>query len=311
MKKDEVKSLYFLPLIELMKRASRVHEENFPDDRIQASALLSIKTGGCSENCTYCAQSAHYKTGLRRASLSSSEEVLKAALAAKESGASRFCMGAAWREVREGPDFDHVLKLVAKVKSVGLETCCTLGMLKKDQAKQLKEAGLDYYNHNIDTSPEHYEKIVQTRTFQDRLETIQQVRDAGIKVCTGGILGIGESDNDRISFIHQLVSMVPQPESLTVNLLVPIKGTPLQDEPPINSFILVRVVAVLRVLAPKSRVRLSAGREKLSAELQMLCFLAGANSIFLGEKLLTSPNRETSDDINLLSDVGLELSTEE
>jgi biotin synthase len=274
---------------------------------VQASSLLSIKTGGCPENCSYCPQSAHYKTGVNRTLLMEKSAVMQAAEKAKSWGASRFCMGAAWREVKEGADFDRVLDLVKSIRSIGLEVCCTLGMLNLDQAKKLKEAGLHFYNHNLDTSPDHYRNIVQTRNYEDRLKTLQNVRDAGLSVCTGGIIGLGESESDRIAFIEQIVSMSPQPESITVNTLVPIPGTPLENAPAVDPFDLIRVIATFRVLAPRSMIRLSAGRSSMSQETQFLCFLAGANSIFIGNQLLTSPNPETSEDDQLLMKSGLTL----
>lgn len=308
---NSIEALYHRPLISLVQEASQVHKNHFPQLEIQASSLLSIKTGGCPENCSYCPQSAHYKTGVNKNKLLALEEVLSAAEKSKQAGATRFCMGAAWREVKSGPEFESVLEMVKEVSKLGLEVCCTLGMLAPEQARQLKNAGLNFYNHNIDTSPEFYEKIIQTRTFQERLDTIQCVRDAGISVCTGGILGLGESTDDRISFIHQLTSMNPQPESITINVLIPISGTPLEHSPSLDPFELVRVIAVTRLKAPRSMIRLSAGRTNLSHEVQFLCFLAGANSLFLGEKLLTSPNPEPVDDMNLLAKSGLKLSSVE
>lgn len=305
--KNEITKLYHGPLMPLVRQASHVHQKSFPRDEIQASSLLSIKTGGCPENCSYCPQSAHYKTGVQKERLMQVEDVRAAARLAKENGASRFCMGAAWREVRDGREFDTVLEMVSEVKKLGLEVCCTLGMLNDSQAGRLKDAGLDFYNHNLDTSPEHYDKIIQTRTYADRLNTIENVRKAGMHVCTGGILGLGETHEDRISFINQLLSLKPVPESITINTLVPFEGTPLADNPPIEPFDVVRVIAVLRIMAPKSMIRLSAGRLSLSNEAQFLCFLAGANSIFLGEKLLTSPNPKTDRDFQLLDRIGVNL----
>ena len=301
----QVAELYHSPLTSLVRRASRVHAESFPNDEVQASSLLSIKTGGCPENCSYCPQSAHYSTGVSKTGLTPLTDVLQAAQQAKEHGASRFCMGAAWREVRDGADFDRVLEMVTGVAGLGLEVCCTLGMLNATQARRLKEAGLNFYNHNIDTSREHYEKVIQTRQFSDRIDTLDNVRKAGLSVCTGGILGLGEDHEDRIRFICELVRMKPLPESLTINTLVAVPGTPLANQPPIDPLDVVRVIATLRVLAPKSMIRLSAGRLNLSTESQFLCFLAGANSIFLGEKLLTSPNPSAHADAELMSKVGL------
>jgi biotin synthase len=302
---DQVSRLYDTPLFQLVQRASQVHAESFPRLEVQASSLLSIKTGGCPENCSYCPQSAHYKTGVEKTGLMARDEVAAAARSAKANGASRFCMGAAWREVRDGKDFDSVLDMVSEVAGLGLEVCCTLGMLNETQAKRLKEAGLDFYNHNLDTSREHYDKIIQTRTYSDRLNTIENVRRAGLSVCTGGILGLGETHADRVSFIRQLVSLDPIPESITINMLVPFDGTPLSEQEQVDPLDTVRVIAALRVLAPKSMIRLSAGRLSLSAEAQFLCFLAGANSIFLGEKLLTSPNPQACEDAKLMDKLGL------
>ena len=302
---QQVREIYQRPLIELVALASGIHGREFPRTRLQKASLLSIKTGGCPENCGYCPQSAHYKTGVKRESLMSREAVVAAAGRAKEAGAERFCMGAAWREVRDGADFDRVLEMVAGVRDLGLEVCCTLGMLNEDQARKLKEAGLHAYNHNIDTSRAHYEKVISTRTYDDRLRTIANVRKAGLTVCTGGILGLGESEEDRIAFLHQLQSFEPVPESVTINTLVAIDGTPLEESRAPGAFEVVRVVATARVLMPKSMIRLSAGRGGMSDEAQFLCFLAGANSVFLGEKLLTSPNPEILRDQTLFTKLGL------
>jgi biotin synthase len=302
-----VSEIFHSSLMNLVSEANTIHRKNFPGNQVQASSLLSIKTGGCPENCSYCPQSAHYKTGVTKTKLMQKQEVIEAAESAQALGATRFCMGAAWREVRDGAEFDHVLELVSSVKSLGLEVCCTLGMLNDDQAVRLKQAGLEFYNHNIDTSRTHYEKIIQTRTYDDRLSTLQRVRNAGVSVCTGGILGMGESTEDRIEFINELVQMDPQPESITINLLVPTEGTPLAEATPVDPLDLVRVIATLRVLAPKSMIRLSAGRKGLSDESQFLCFLSGANSIFFGEKLLTSPNPSTDSDFSFLEKAGLRL----
>lgn len=305
MKIEAVSDIYRQNLMSLIESAHRIHAENFDPSEIQASSLLSIKTGGCPENCNYCPQSAHYETGVTKTKLMPVEEVKKAAMNAKAEGASRFCMGAAWREVKDGPDFDGVLELVKTVNDLGMEVCCTLGMLTLDQAQRLKEAGLYAYNHNIDTSRNFYDKIIQTRTYDDRLNTIANVRKAGITVCTGGILGMGESDQDRIEFIHQLATFDPQPESVTVNTLVATKGTPLEHQQPVEPLDVVRVVATLRITNPKSRIRLSAGRLSMTTEAQFLCFYAGANSIFLGEKLLTSPNPNQSEDHLMMKKCGL------
>ncbi len=307
---EEIRQNYHQPLFALLDQARDIHRKNFPSGEIQASSLLSIKTGGCPENCSYCPQSAHYKTETEKKPLLSKAAVIDAAVEAKEQGATRFCMGAAWRNIRNGDEFDRVLELVEAVNSTGLEVCCTLGMLTQEQAERLKQAGLYAYNHNLDTSRSFYSKIVQTRTYDDRLQTIRNVRSAGLTVCTGGILGLGETDVERIEFIHQLVSLQPQPESITINTLVPFRGTPLgADEvrpEPVTPIEIVRVVATLRVFAPLSMIRLSAGRLNLSDEAQFLCFYAGANSIFLGEKLLTSPNPTTSSDAALMRKIGVQ-----
>lgn len=307
MTRDHVCSIYQRNLVELIEEAHSIHRENFSGRKIEAASLLSIKTGGCPENCSYCPQSAHYKTGVERTQLMSVDEVSQAANRAKNSGASRFCMGAAWRNVRDGAEFDHVLELVKEVRSQGLEVCCTLGMLSKEQAVRLKEAGLHFYNHNIDSSREHYSKVIQTRTYDDRLKTIQNVREAGLGVCTGGILGLGETEADRVSFIHQLATFEPQPESVTINTLVPFSGTPLESQKPISALEVVRVIATLRITNPRSVIRLSAGRLTMTEEAQFLCFYSGANSIFFGEKLLTSPNPMVQEDRKLLEGVGYSL----
>jgi biotin synthase len=294
-------SLYQLPLMDLLYRAHSVHRENHDPQDIQRCSLLSIKTGGCSEDCSYCPQSAHYDTGLERQPLMALEQVQSAARRAKENGAQRFCMGAAWRNVKDGPEFDRVLEMVKCVKQEGLEACVTLGMLTPAQANRLKDAGLDAYNHNLDTSREYYGEIISTRTYDDRLKTIQSVRSAGITVCSGGIIGMGESPKDRCGLLAELASLDPQPESVPINLLIPVEGTPLDNSIPVQATELVRTVAVARILMPKTRVRLSAGRTSLSAEAQILAFFAGANSIFLGEKLLTRPNPSVDEDERLLS----------
>lgn len=302
-----VSDVFHQPLMQLVANANQQHRQYFSATSVQASSLLSIKTGGCPENCAYCPQSAHYQTDIVKTKLLDKETVIAAAKQAKAAGASRFCMGAAWREIKDGPEFDRVLGFVESVCELGLETCCTLGMLSKHQAQRLKQAGLHFYNHNIDTSPGYYKQIIQTRAFDDRLQTLQYVRDANIAVCTGGILGMGESEADRILFIEQLVQMQPQPESITINMLIPIEGTPLAKQPPISAFDVVRVIATLRLKAPQSMIRLSAGRLQLTDEAQFLCFFAGANSIFLGDTLLTADNPTASDDMQLLRKVGLQL----
>lgn len=292
--------LYSMPLMDLLYEAHQVHRKFHDPTDIQRCTLLSIKTGGCPENCSYCPQSAHYKTDLEKQALMPLDEVRTAAKNAKAQGAERFCMGAAWRSVKDGPEFDRVLDMIKIVKGENLEACVTLGMLTESQAVRLKEAGLDAYNHNLDTSREYYEKIIQTRTYDDRLNTLRAVRKAGITVCCGGILGMGESVSDRCAMLVELASMDPQPESVPINLLIPVEGTPLQDASPVDPLEFVRTVAVARILMPQSRVRLSAGRISLSKETQVLAFFAGANSIFLGEKLLTRPNPKSDEDETFL-----------
>ncbi len=296
----EALRLYHLPLFELIRQSHEVHRAHHDPADIQKCTLLSIKTGGCPEDCKYCPQSAHYDTGLNREALVSVEKVQEAARAAREQGAQRFCMGAAWRQVKDGPEFDRVLEMVRSVKAEGLEACVTLGMLTPDQARRLKEAGLDAYNHNLDTSREHYARIISTRTYDDRLNTLKAAREAGLTLCSGGILGMGETADDRCSMLAELAALTPQPESVPINLLIPVEGTPLADAAPIDTIDLVRTIAVARVLMPKTRVRLSAGRTRLNREAQLLAFYAGANSIFLGEKLLTRENPHPDDDAALL-----------
>jgi biotin synthase len=295
---------YRLPLFDLIFRAHQVHRENHDTVDIERCTLVSIKTGGCSEDCGYCSQSAHYETATQRQSLLTVEEVREAAQAAKSAGAQRLCMGAAWRGVKDGPDFQRVLEMIKVVKQENLESCVTLGMLNASQAQKLKEAGLDYYNHNIDTSREYYEKIISTRKFEDRLETLRVIRDSGISVCSGGIIGMGESFEDRCAMLAELASLDPPPTSVPINVLVPIPGTPLADVSPLDPLDLVRTIAVARILMPLSRIRLSAGRANLSQESQVLAFFAGANSIFLGEKLLTAPNATPDHDEQMLKKLG-------
>jgi biotin synthase len=302
---EQVEEIYHRPLMELVHQAHKVHLETFPSGEVQLSSLISIKTGGCPENCAYCPQSAHYDTGLSRKSLMALNEVESEARKAKANGATRLCMGAAWREVKDGPDFERVLKMVRAVKSQGLEVCCTLGMLSERQAKDLKEAGLYAYNHNIDSSREFYQKIVSTRDYDDRLRTIENVRQAGLTVCTGGILGMGEGHEHRIGFLWQLQNFSPHPESVTINALIPIKGTPLGDQQTVSGLDLVRVIATARLLMPKSMIRLSAGRKGMNDETQFMSYFSGANSIFLGDKLLTSSNPSLEQDQNLFAKVGL------
>jgi biotin synthase len=301
---DEIEALYDMPFNDLLFRAQSVHREHFDPNAVQVSTLLSIKTGGCPEDCGYCPQSVHHEASVPAEKLMDVDAVVEAARNARQAGASRFCMGAAWRNPR-GRNFERVLEMVERVRAEGLETCVTLGMLDAGQSQQLKAAGLDYYNHNLDTSPEFYGEIISTRTYEDRLETLQHVRDAGINVCCGGIVGMGEARSDRAALLQQLACQTPHPESVPVNLLVRVEGTPLADESALDPFEFVRTIAVARILMPQSHVRLSAGRESMSDELQALCFLAGANSIFYGEKLLTTPNPDAAHDRQLFERLGL------
>jgi len=303
--RQEIRAYYRLPLPELIFQAQIVHRNYHHPEKVQLCRLLSIKTGGCPEDCAYCPQSAHYQTGLRRQGLLGTGEVLEAARRAKSEGATRFCMGAAWREVPEGPEFDQVLDMVRGVSDLGLEVCCTLGMLTSGQAGRLKEAGLTAYNHNLDTSPEFYGKIITTRNYQERLKTIAHVRDAGITVCCGGILGMGESEEDRIGLLHQLATLNPHPESVPINQLVRAMGTPLESAAELDPIIMVRTIATARILMPESMVRLAAGRQEMSEEAVTLCFLAGANSIFTGERLLTTANPAADEDAALLRRLGM------
>ena len=307
----EILKILTNPLIELIHEAQKVHLKYFPKSDVQLASLLSIKTGSCPENCKYCPQSAHYKTGLKKTALLSVNEVIKKAKKAKKSGASRFCMGAAWREVKDGPEFNKILKMVKGVKDLGMESCVTLGMLNQKQADQLAKAGLKAYNHNIDTSPNFYKKIITTRKFKDRINTIKRVRKAGINVCCGGIIGMGEKLNDRAKMLQILSNLNPHPESVPINALVPSRGTPLGNRNKIDPIELVRMCATARIIMPKSRVRLSAGRKDLTNEAQILCFMAGANSIFYGDKLLTTGNNDTNADISLLKQVGMPLTKTE
>ena len=300
----EVRALFDLPFPELMFRAQSMHRDNFDPTEVQISTLLSIKTGGCPEDCAYCPQSARYDTGVQAEKLMAIDAVLAEARAARAAGASRFCMGAAWRSPKDR-DLDAVCEMVEGVKALGLETCATLGMLTGPQARRLKDSGLDYYNHNLDTSPEFYDHIVSTRSYQDRLETLDHVRDAGIHVCCGGIVGMGETREHRIGMIATLASLPVHPESVPINMLVRVAGTPLADEPALDPIEFVRTVAVARICMPRSVVRLSAGREDMSEETQALCFLAGANSIFYGPKLLTTPNPGPDRDRELMERLGL------
>jgi biotin synthase len=302
--REEVRALFALPFPELMFRAQAIHRRHFDPTEVQISTLLSIKTGGCPEDCAYCPQSVHYDTGVKAEKLMSVGAVVAEAQAAKAAGASRFCMGAAWREPKDR-DLDNVCAMVAGVKATGLETCVTLGMLTASQAQRLRAAGLDYYNHNLDTSPEYYGAIITTRTYRDRLDTLAHVRDAGIHVCCGGIVGMGERAEDRVGMITTLASLPVHPESVPINMLVRVEGTPLAAGEPIDPIDFVRTIAVARITMPKSVVRLSAGREDMREETQVLCFLAGANSIFYGPKLLTTPNPERDRDLRLMDKLGL------
>jgi biotin synthase len=306
--KAEVVSLLEAPLLELIDRARAVHGRHHADG-VQLASLLSIKTGACPEDCKYCPQSAHYakSTGLERERLLDVDDVLQKAALAKEAGATRFCMGAAWREVKDGEAFDRVLAMVRGVRALDMEACVTLGMLTQAQADRLAEAGLTAYNHNLDTSPEFYGEIITTRCYQDRLDTLERVRQAGLQVCCGGIIGMGEGLEERAGLLQTLANLEPHPESVPINALVAAPGTPLEDRPPIDPLDLVRMVAAARILMPASRVRLSAGRRALSREAQVLCFLAGANSIFYGDKLLTTANNDTLDDLALIEEAGLRI----
>jgi biotin synthase len=302
---DEFRAVYALPLTELILRAAEVHKANRGHSDIQRCALLSIKTGGCPEDCTYCSQSAHYDTPVARQPLMTVDEVREKAEQAKAGGASRFCMGAAWRSPKDGPEFDRVVEMVRVVRDLGMEACVTLGMLTDEQARRLKEAGLTAYNHNLDTSRRFYPEVVSTRTYDDRLETLRAVSRAGISVCSGGILGMGETEDDRLMMLAELAQLNPPPESVPINCLMPQAGTPLAMAPVVDSIEIVRLVATARIAFPKARVRLSAGRDRMSRELQVLCFLAGADSVFYGEKLLTASNPSQSDDARLFRAMGL------
>lgn len=300
----EIAALFDLPFNDLMFQAQVVHRQHFNPNEVQISTLCSIKTGACPEDCKYCPQSARYDTGLEKERLMKVEAVLEEARAAKASGATRFCMGAAWRSPKK-KDMPYVTQMVKDVKALGLETCMTLGMVSGDQAQELAEAGLDYYNHNLDTSPEFYGDIITTRTYQDRLNTLSNVRAAGMKVCSGGIVGMGEGQSDRVGLLHQLATMDKHPESVPVNMLVRVAGTPLADQADLDPFDFIRTIAVARIIMPKSHVRLSAGREQMNEQMQSMAFMAGANSIFYGEKLLTTPNPEASKDMQLLKRLGI------
>ncbi|PID43196.1 MAG: biotin synthase BioB [Proteobacteria bacterium] len=301
---EEVKTLFSLPFNDLMFRAQTVHRAHFDPNAVQVSTLLSIKTGACPEDCKYCPQSGHYNTGLEKEKLMEIEKVVREARAAKEKGATRFCMGAAWRNPNR-KNMPYVVDMVKQVKSLGMETCMTLGMLTEDQAHELKDAGLDYYNHNLDTSERYYSSIITTRTFSDRMVTLSNVRNAGMKVCCGGILGMGESSDDRAMLLLELANMPEHPESVPINMLVKVKGTPLEDEKDVEPFDFIRMIAVARIMMPASHVRLSAGREQMNEQMQAMCFMAGANSIFYGEKLLTTENPEADQDRRLFEKLGI------
>ncbi|MCC2545426.1 biotin synthase BioB [Hymenobacter sp. BT175] len=301
----EVNAIYHQPVLELVTQAAAVHREFQATGEVQVCTLLSVKTGGCPEDCSYCPQAARYHTGVQAHKLLPDAEVIAAAQRAREAGSTRFCMGAAWREVRDNRDFDRVLNMVTEVNNLGLEVCCTLGMVNEYQAERLKQAGLYAYNHNLDTSAEHYSEIITTRTYDDRLDTLENVRKAGISVCSGGIIGLGETDADRIAMLHTLATLPAHPESVPVNALVPVEGTPLADQPRVSVWEMLRMIATARILMPKTMVRLSAGRQEMPVSEQALCFLAGANSIFSGEKLLTTPNPDFDADQQMFATLGL------
>jgi len=302
---EQLQHVYSLPLPELMFRAGEVHRQHHDVNDVQRCVLLSIKTGGCSEDCGYCAQSARYSTGLPATPLMSLEEVQQKAREAKQRGATRFCMGTAWREPKDGPQFERILDMVRTVRDLDMEACVTLGMLTEEQANRLAEAGLTAYNHNLDTSRRHYANVITTRTYDDRLRTLKAVQKAGIDVCCGGIVGMGENEEDRLLLLAELAQLEPPPESIPINCLVPIAGTPLENAEPVDSVELVRLIATTRIAFPRARVRLSAGRDRMSRELQILCFLAGANSIFYGDKLLTTANNSVDDDADMFRAMGL------
>lgn len=302
----ELRAIHDLPIPELLYRAQTAHRAHHDPAAVQKCALLSIKTGACPEDCGYCPQSAHHGAELEREALLDVDAVLAAAREARDGGSTRFCMGAAWREVREGPQFDRVLDMVRGVRALGMEACCTLGMLSADQARRLGEAGLTAYNHNLDTGPDYYGEIIHTRTYEDRLRTIRHVRDAGVTVCSGGIVGMGEGIDDRLAMLAVLAGHDPHPESVPINALVAVKGTPLEGRPPVDTFEMVRMIATARIAMPASKVRLSAGRLEMSDEAQALCFLAGANSVFAGDKLLTTPNPGEDRDTALFQKLGIQ-----
>jgi len=303
--REEISKIYHSPLMDLIYRGATVHREYHDPSEVQVCTLLSIKTGGCPEDCAYCPQAARYQTDVDVHRLLDVDEVLEKARNAKINGSTRFCMGAAWREVRDNRDFDKVVDMVKGVSQMDMEVCCTLGMLTDQQAERLKEAGLYAYNHNLDTSEEHYGEIISTRTYDDRLNTLENVRNADISVCSGGIIGMGESDEDRIGMLHTLATLPKHPESVPVNALVPVEGTPLEEQPRVSVWEMVRMIATARIIMPKAMVRLSAGRVMMSQEEQAMCFLAGANSIFAGDKLLTTPNPEVNEDEQLFQTLNL------
>ena len=301
---EEITALYDMPFNDLLFEAQKTHRENFDPNAVQVSTLLSIKTGKCPEDCGYCPQSVRYDTDLENEPLMPLDEVIASAKQARENGSSRFCMGAAWRSPKD-KDLEPVIKMVKEVKAMGLETCLTLGMLTDSQAETLQEAGLDYYNHNLDTSPEYYGEVITTRTYQDRLDTLEHVRNAGMKTCCGGILGMGESRRDRVGLFKELANQSHHPESVPINMLVRVSGTPMEKGDDLDALEFIRSVAIARIMMPKSYVRLSAGRETMSDEMQAMCFFAGANSIFYGEKLLTTPNPDTNHDMQLFENLGI------
>ncbi len=300
----EVKKILTSPFLELVMRANQIHRKYFPENEVQASSLLSIKTGNCPEDCKYCPQSIHNRTGIQTEKLLDMNTVLEKAKEARDAGATRFCMGAAWRDPKDR-DMAYIVEIIKMVKSLGLETCMTLGMLTENQARELRDAGLDYYNHNLDTSPEYYSEIITTRTYEDRLKTLEIVRRAGIKICSGGIIGMGESADDRASFLRTLANLNPHPESVPINILVKVPGLPLESQPDVDPIDFVRMIATARIIMPASYVRMSAGRKSLSAEAQALAFLAGANSVFYGCRLLTTPNAAEDEDLLLLNKLGV------
>lgn len=303
--REEIENIFNSPILDLIYRAATVHRENNDAQEVQVCTLLSVKTGGCPEDCSYCPQAARYHTDVKVHKLLDVDDVLDKASNAKANGSTRFCMGAAWREVRDNRDFDKVLEMVKGVNSMGMEVCCTLGMLSEEQAKKLHEAGLYAYNHNLDTSEEHYNEIITTRNYDDRLDTLENVRKAKISVCSGGIIGLGETEKDRVGMLHTLATLPEHPESVPVNALVPVEGTPLEKQPKVPVWDMIRMIATARIIMPRAMVRLSAGRVRMSQEEQALCFMAGANSIFAGDKLLTTPNPEVNEDEELFQVLNL------